>query len=314
MADRGRPLQFGLFLSPRVDMLVNTHLLADIADVEGLDLVGIQDHPYQSRFLDTWPLLTSILCRTGRVRVLPDVGNLPLRPPAVLAKMAATMDLLSHGRFEMALGTGTFWQDIAAMGGEALNPKEAAGALKEAVKVMRLMWSQSETVQFDGRHYQLDGAHPGPAPAHDIQIWLGVGGPRLLEYLGAHADGWIPSNGYYLPEQLPSMQERIDGAALSAGRDPADIVRAYNVIGEISDTAFGAFHGPVSQWVDELTCLALDTGIDTFLFGTPTDDREQAHKFATKVVPAVRAAVQEHRILRNGTSKTIKPQTGRDAR
>ncbi|OBJ71437.1 LLM class flavin-dependent oxidoreductase [Mycobacterium sp. 1274756.6] len=295
MTDYGRPLQFGLFVSPAVDLLDNSFALAEIAD-ESLELIGVQDHPYQAKFLDTWALMPMLLARTRRVRVFPDVASLPLRPPAVLAKTAASLDVISGGRFELALGAGAFWPAIAAMGGADRTPRAAAEALEEAVQVTRLMWSGQRSVRFEGRHYQLAGVHPGPAPAHDMGIWLGVGGPRLLEFLGRSADGWVPSNSYFPPEKLPGMHERIDAGAAAAGRDPASIVRAYNVFGTIGDTpADDPFEGTVEHWVGALTDLAVRTGMDTFLFGTPDDDIGQVRRFATEVVPAVRAAVAERR-------------------
>ena len=76
------------------------------ADRAGLDLVGIQDHPYQRRFLDTWTLISTLVPVTEHIRLFPDVANLPLRPPAMLAKAAASLDVLSAGRVEMGLGRG----------------------------------------------------------------------------------------------------------------------------------------------------------------------------------------------------------------
>lgn len=295
MTDHLRPLQFGLFVTPRADMLDNTLALSALAD-EHLDFVAIQDHPYQAQFLDAWALMATVLARTQRVKVIPDVTSLPLRPPAVLAKTAASLDVISGGRFELALGAGAFWQAIAAMGGPNRTPGEAAQALEEAVEVIRLMWSDQRSVRFHGQHYQLSGVHPGPAPAHDMQIWLGVGGPRMLRFLGAKADGWVPSNSYFPPEKLPTMQRQIDDAATAAGRDPASIVRAYNIFGEVTQAADAEmFHGSVAQWTRELTSLAVETGMDTFLFGTPEDNAAQAAVFANEIAPAVREAVARHR-------------------
>jgi alkanesulfonate monooxygenase SsuD/methylene tetrahydromethanopterin reductase-like flavin-dependent oxidoreductase (luciferase family) len=84
-----------------------------------LDLIGIQDHPYQRRFLDTFALIGDLLARTERLRFFPDVANLPLRQPAMLAKAGASLDVMSGGRFELGLGAGAFWEAIAAMGGPA---------------------------------------------------------------------------------------------------------------------------------------------------------------------------------------------------
>lgn len=295
MTDYGRPLQFGLFVTPRADMLDNTLALAALAD-QHLDFIAVQDHPYQAKFVDSWALMATVLARTQRVKVIPDVASLPLRPPAVLAKTAASLDVISGGRFELALGAGAFWQAIAAMGGPNRTPGEAAQALEEAVEVIRLMWSDQRSVRFQGEHYRLSGVHPGPPPPHDIQIWLGVGGPRMLRFLGAKADGWVPSNSYFPPDKLPAMQRQIDDAALAAGRNPSAIVRAYNIFGAVTRAGDAeAFRGSVAQWTDELTALSVETGMDTFLLGTADDDAAQAAVFADEIVPAVREAVARHR-------------------
>src|SRR5581483_1923067 len=89
------------------------HALDDL----GYDLIGIQDHPYQARHYDALALIAFLLGQTERVRIFPDVANLPLRPPAMLAKQAATLDQLSGCRFELGLGAGAFWEGVRAMGG-----------------------------------------------------------------------------------------------------------------------------------------------------------------------------------------------------
>src|SRR5699024_4040361 len=141
--DYGREVAFGLFPSPGADPESQRALWAQVfaADRGGLDYIGIQDHPYQRRHMDTWMLMATVLARTERVRVFPDVANLPLRPPAVLATSAASLDVLSEGRFELGLGAGGFWEAIEAMGGPRRTPREAADALVEAVEIIRLMWS-----------------------------------------------------------------------------------------------------------------------------------------------------------------------------
>lgn len=295
MVDYGRDLQFGVFISPRSDLLDNSYALAELAD-ESLDFIAIQDHPYQREFLDAWALMSALLMRTKRVRVVPDVANLPLREPAVMAKMAASLDILSGGRMELALGAGAFWDPIVAMGGPRRSPAQAAKALQEAVEVTRLMWSGKRAVSHDAEFYPLKGLHPGPPPVHDMQIWLGVGGPKLLHYLGGHADGWIPSNSHFPPDKLPGMHRRIDAGAAEAGRDPAAVARVYNVFGQISnEPSEDPFNGTVEQWVDTLTSLAVDTGMDSFIFASADDDLEQTRRFAQEVAPAVRDGVARQR-------------------
>ncbi len=121
--DFGRDVRFGYFLIP----YAADPLLATAQEVErrGLDYVAVQDHPYQRRYVDTWTLLSMIAAGTSRVGVFPDVANLPLRPPAVLAKAAASLDLLSGGRVELGLGAGGFWDAIEAYGGPRRDPGAA---------------------------------------------------------------------------------------------------------------------------------------------------------------------------------------------
>ncbi len=294
MPDYGRPIRFGVFPTPEATKLAEVLALARVADESGLEYVGIQDHPYQRRFLDSWMLMATVLAKTERVRVFPDVANLPLRPPAVLAKAAASLDVLSAGRFELGLGAGAFWDAVAAMGGPRRSPGEAVDALTEAIEVIRLMWSDQRSVRFEGRHYRLAGTKPGPPPAHPIGIWLGVGGRRTLALVGRAADGWVPSSGWATPDKLPDMHARIDEAAVGAGRDPAQVARVYNVWGML-DGAGGFLQGGVTQWVDELTELAVVHGMDTFVFGPSQDPVPQLQRFAAEVAPAVRDQVARHR-------------------
>ncbi|QBI54013.1 LLM class flavin-dependent oxidoreductase [Streptomonospora litoralis] len=291
MPDYGNPLRFGVFPAPDADRLDETMATVRAAEHGGLDLVGIQDHPYQRRHLDAWALMATILARTERVSVFPDVANLPLRPPAVMAETAASLDVLSGGRFELGLGAGAFRQAVSAMGGPSRTPPEAAGALEEAVEVIRLMWWQRSSVRYDGRHYRLAGVKPGPPPAHDIGIWLGVGGPRMLAAAGRLADGWVPSSAYFPPEKLPAMAERIDAAAREAGRDPAAVRRIYNVMGTVDGSGAGSFQGPAHAWVEEFTRLAVEVGMDTFVFAPDQGGAAQVERFAAEIAPAVRGEV-----------------------
>jgi alkanesulfonate monooxygenase SsuD/methylene tetrahydromethanopterin reductase-like flavin-dependent oxidoreductase (luciferase family) len=285
--DYGRDVTFGYFLIPNAaDPLLE---VAREIEARGLDWIGIQDHPYQRRFVDTWTLLGAAAAVTTRVGFFPDVANLPLRPPAMMAKAAASLDVLSGGRFELGLGAGNFWDAIAAYGGPRRQPRDALAALEEAISVIRLVWSGERNLRFSGSHYRLAGAHSGPVPVHPIGIWLGVYGPRALQLAGRLADGWLPS----LRGDLTVLAEgsaRLDEAASAAGRNPWDIRRVLNVNGQITDgPKLGLLRGPVDQWVDELTDLAVGYGFDTFIFWGEGDD--QLSRFAEEVVPAVRSQI-----------------------
>ncbi|MGH8951253.1 MAG: LLM class flavin-dependent oxidoreductase [Acidimicrobiia bacterium] len=291
MTDYGREVRFGVFLIPMAD----GDPVAQAVEAErlGLDYVGIQDHPYQRRFVEVFALLSMIAGSTTRIGLFPDVACLPLRPPAVMAKTAASIDVLSGGRFELGLGAGAFWDAIDAYGGTRLSPGESLDALEEAIEVIRKVWSGDRGLRFEGVHYHLSGAHSGPVPSHPIGIWLGVYGPRALGIAGRLADGWVPSLRDDLTT-LSTMSSRLDEAATVAGRDPSEIRRILNISGTITDgPSSGVLRGPVDQWAEELTVLALGHGFDTFI--TSADDPGHLARFAEEVAPTVREMIVTER-------------------
>ncbi len=303
MTDYGRDLEFGASVEPLADPPDWAARIAKAADQAGLDLVGIQDHPYQRRFLDTWTLISTLVPVTERVRFFPDVANLPLRPPAMLAKAAASLDVLSRGRIEMGLGAGAFWDAIEAMDGPRRSPGEAVRSIEEAIKIMRLVWSKEQSLRFDGELYSLKGMRPGPHPVHPIGIWVGAGGPRMLKLVGRLADGWVPSLFWAPPERLPEMHGRIDAGAAEAGRQPEEIKRVYNLSGNIGAEGDDLLEGSVSKWVEQLTRFVLEFGMDTFIYWPSDDHVRQIEVFAGEVAPAVREAVEKERSQR-GTAVT----------
>jgi alkanesulfonate monooxygenase SsuD/methylene tetrahydromethanopterin reductase-like flavin-dependent oxidoreductase (luciferase family) len=295
MADYGHDLLFGTFLPPAAETAAETLRLAVLTEELGLDLVSVQDHPYQGGFLDAWTLLSVVAARTGRVSVFPNVANLPLRPPAVLARAAATLDLLSGGRVELGLGAGAFWDAIAAMGGPRRTAGESVAALEEAIAVLRALWTPGRGVRLDGTYYPLTGSHPGPVPAHPIGIWLGGYRPRMLGLVGRLADGWLPSAPYLPPERLADANARIDAAAVEAGRDPAAVRRLYNIGGTFTGTGDAFLSGPASTWVEQLAELALTEGMSAFVLMVDAGRDDDLRRFAAEVAPAVRDLVAAER-------------------
>ena len=278
-------LALGIFAVPDATDPASTVGQVLAADRSGLDLVGVQDHPYQRRFFDTWTLLAYLAGRTERLRLVPDVVNLPLRLPAVLAKSAASLDLLSGGRVELGLGAGAFWDAIEAMGGPVRTPKQSVDALEEAIVILRGFWSGKRSVSFEGEHYRVKGVHPGPAPAHPIGIWLGAYGPRMLRLTGRLADGWLPSLGdsFISAEDAPRMQAAIDEAARRAGRAPEAIERAVNVVGLGADPA---------GWADQLARIASELRFTTLLVGVPREEPVAfVQRLGEDVAPRVRELV-----------------------
>lgn len=191
--------------------------------------------------------------------MFPDVANLPLRPPAVMAKAAASLDLISGGRFELGLGAGSFWHAISAMGGPSRTPREAGEALAEAIDVVRLMWSEQRSIRYDGTHYGWPAYILGPARRTRSASGSGSAGRRCSPCSAAPPTAGCPQTAI------------TDGPSR------------------------GRFDGPVDQWVDTLTELVVEGGMDTFVFGAADDALGQARRFAEEVAPAARRAVEDHR-------------------
>ncbi|WP_433045505.1 LLM class flavin-dependent oxidoreductase [Dactylosporangium sp. CS-033363] len=295
MTDYGHDLRFGTFLPAEAADAAEALRLAVRTEELGLDMTSLQDHPYQGRFLDTWTQLSVIAAHTERISVFPNVANLPLRPPAVLARAAASLDLLSGGRVELGLGAGGFWDAIEAMGAPRRTPGESLKALEEAIAVIRALWSDERSVRVDGEYYHLKGAHPGPGTAHDIGIWVGAYKPRALAVIGRLADGWLPSSPYVAPELLAESNRRIDEAAEQAGRRPEDIRRLYNIAGSFRGDGREFLQGPPKVWVEQLAELAVSEGMSGFVYMVRAGGDSDLERFATEVVPAVRELVTAER-------------------
>jgi alkanesulfonate monooxygenase SsuD/methylene tetrahydromethanopterin reductase-like flavin-dependent oxidoreductase (luciferase family) len=184
------------------------------------------------------------------------------------------------------------------MGAPALTPGQSIEALEEAIVILRAWWRTAGQLRFRGRYYQLDGAQPGPRPAHPIQIWLGAAKPRALRLTGRKADGWAaPLMNYLPPVEAARSMDVIDEAARAAGRDPAAIRRIYNTPGTFtpstgtpaSDTD-RSITGPPERWAEVLAHLALDLGFATFILLSPPDPA-MLRRFIEDVAPAVRERV-----------------------
>jgi len=299
MPDYGHDLIFGAFITPQNRRPAEVVALAQTAERAGLDLVGFQDHPYHPGFLDTWTLLSYVAAKTERVRLSGYVLNLMMRPPAVLARAAASLDLLSGGRFEMAIGPGESLavEAIGAMGGSPRTPGQSLDALGEAIDIFRGTWDASAPgpLDVDGQYYKVRGAPRGPKPAHDIAIWIPAGGPRGRKLVGRKADGWIAA-GLIMTDPYRELAEGnavIDEAALAAGRDPSAIRRLYDSPGTFGPTRRGYLQGPPEQWVDELLPLAVEHGVSGFTL--VSDDPRAIERYGREVAPALREALARER-------------------
>jgi len=297
-----RTLHFGLNIDPVVDRPAETAALAELADTAELALVAMQDHAYNPRFAETWTVLTAIALRTQRVHVLANVATLALRPPAMLAKAAVTLDRLTGGRVELGLGSGAFLDGIVAMGGPRWSPREAVAALEEALRLCRLLWEKAGTgqpVTYEGRIFRVRDLTFGPAPARPIPLWVGAIKRRAVQLAGELADGITVSTPYVPPDQLPVLNRWVDEGAQRAGRDPSHIRRLYNLLGVLDVPGGRSYRvnrpgflgGPADTWADAIARFA-ELGMDTFIFWPVAGDYvTQARHFVEAVIPRVQATL-----------------------
>ncbi len=267
--------------------------LAQEAERLGFDFVSLPDHPcgpdpsYEATVLMTW-----IAARTSRIKVASRVLAVPFRRPAMLAKLAASLDLLSGGRLILGLGGGYSDPEITALGSPALTPAEKVDGLAEAIQVIRGAWTQPGYSQ-DGRHHTVRNLEMEPRPARQIPVWTGAFGPRSLAVTGRLADGWIPSLGYMRTEDIPAMRHRIDAAAEAAGRPPRDIRGILNLGIRIDLGASpqpGLVAGPVTRVLGQLHDL-LDLGFNGLSFLPAGPDRKaDMRQIAEEIIPVLRSA------------------------
>ena len=221
--------------------------------------------------------MTQLSAATEKIAVMPDVADLQLRPPAMLAKAAASLSVPNGGRVQLAVGGGAPFPDaIASMGVEPRSGRELVDFVAQSIGVL---------------HSGMRGA----------PVWVGAQRPGMLKLIGRQADGWVsPLNIYVPPDEVPAKQQIIDDAAVAAGRDPSEIRRLYNVIGTIGNATRGStgLVGDVRAWTDFLTDAVTDLGFDTFIFWPTHDAVNQLDTFAREVIPAVRSEVEQKRSAR----------------
>jgi alkanesulfonate monooxygenase SsuD/methylene tetrahydromethanopterin reductase-like flavin-dependent oxidoreductase (luciferase family) len=286
-------LQIGLDLSTSAASGADPVADARAAEALGYDFVSASDHPSGSHpTFETWTLLAWVAASTERIQVASRVLGVPYRPPAMVAKMAETLDRLSNGRLILGLGGGFSDDEFRAFGLTVPTPREKIDGLEDAIDIARGLWSQP-SFTYRGAHYQTQDAALEPKPGHHIPIWLGTFGPRALALTGRLADGWIPTLGHALPEQVPAMRERILRGADDAGRDPADITCVYNLqirVGEQPERSPSTVSGSAEAVIERLLSF-VDLGFTAFNFMPVGPDRdEQVERLAREVIPALRTS------------------------
>lgn len=286
-AGGARRLRFGVQLRPE---RVAYRDLADAwreADGLGYDALFTFDHfaPITGALDDPchegWTLLAALAAQTRRAQVGVLVTGNTYRHPAVLAKMAATVDHVSGGRLVLGIGAGWFEPEHRAYGIPFHTPGERARRLGEAVEVIKLLFTR-ERATFDGRYYQLADAplEPKPVQRPYPPILIGGMGPKVLQPIAArHADVWhfFASD----PDETRKIIERFDGLCRSVGRDPAAVEKSVSL-------RDAQLQGSPTEIRDRVRRLA-DAGVGLFIIGLPAPyDRALLKRFADEVMPTLR--------------------------
>jgi F420-dependent oxidoreductase-like protein len=224
-------LRFGLKLSQNatIDELRGVWRLADEA---GFDSCWVMDHfatlgpRDDGAIFETWTMLAAMAQMTTRVRIGCAVVGNTYRHPAVLAKMAVTVDHLSSGRLEFGIGAGWAENEHTMLGLEFGTRNDRADRLEESLQIVRSLWTRPRTT-FEGRHYRLQDAVAEPKPLQQPHppIWIGGSGPkRTLRIAAEHADVWNAAGGS--PQDVAASSAILDRHCADVGRDPSEIRRS----------------------------------------------------------------------------------------
>lgn len=190
---------------------------------------GDPDRPY---YVESWTALAAIAARTSRIRLGHQVTPLPVRHPGFVAKMGATIDLISAGRFVLGLGTGWNGQEYEDYGVPFDRDfKTRYEKTIESIEIIQRLWTSPGPVTYRGDHYRLTDALFWPKPVGRPPMWMGGAGPKVRRLIGERLDGWVPAASQHeglTPELYRSHLDDIRAAARGAGRDPDAVLPAIN--------------------------------------------------------------------------------------
>lgn len=263
------------------------HILPDA--LAHFDSLWIADHFYgfdakTDPFLEAWTTMTWLAARHDRVQLCHHVLGHGYRPPALTAKMAATLQVLSGGRFVLGIGAGWREDEYAAYGYDFPKPSVRFEQLEEVITICRLMWTHDEP-SFTGKHFRIDGAAAPPRPATPPPICIGASGEKIgLPMVGRLADMW---NGSMrgTDDDWRRRLGIVHASAQAAGRDPSSIEVTTTVERSLPESDADS-----AQLVEHLGHLA-SLGVQHFVmdFGNPTST-EPVHRFAEQVIGVLRDA------------------------
>jgi F420-dependent oxidoreductase-like protein len=311
-------MKFGLFTTLTLTTWDDTLALWRYADQAGWDAACVTDHFMPNTAdkvgdaLECWTALAALATQAKRMRIGTIVSGNTYRHPAVVAKMATNVDIISGGRLICGMGAGWQENEHRAYGIDFFTVKERLERLDEACHVLKALWTEPKAT-FKGRYYQLDDAPlmPKPVQRPHPELMIGGGGEKVtLRIAARHADHWNVWGG---PETLQHKGKILDGHCTALGRDPRRILRSANMPFLISEdrgaitrleqtyiARLGAdpekardtvLAGPVAEVRDKLSRLR-DAGVGMLWIPTffiPRDSRQaQLNRFLAEIAPAFR--------------------------
>jgi F420-dependent oxidoreductase-like protein len=314
-----RHISFGIQTAHQVPSLDDLVQLWQEAETWGYDTMWLNDHIMQfgkedGPAYDAWALLAALAEKTSRVRLGVLVTDNNFRYPAILAKMATTVDILSKGRLEMGMGGGWFQREHEAYGIAFPSDKERLARLEEALQVLKALWTQDEA-SFSGKYYQLNKAHFVPKSVQKPYPPITIGGQgekRTLPLVAKYADKWSLPAGF-TPEKMAEKVKKLEKACAKVQRDCSGMDKSYQTFLVFSpdqakiDLAvqqLTRYYKNMTQDEAKRTIIAgtnaedirkqiqgfIDAGITHFIFTVRSQpyDREGLKRFAQEVMPMFR--------------------------
>lgn len=225
--------------------------VANAIEAAGYESLWVYDHfhtvpvPTQEVTYEAWTLMAALGATTSSVRLGQMCTCNSYRPPAYLAKVAASIDVITNGRLEMGIGAGWYEHEYTGYGYPFPKPSVRIGQLREAVEIMRALWTDDE-VDYDGEFYKLDGAICSPKPVQEphIPLWIAGGGEKLTLRVAAKYASY--TNFASTPEEFTHKSDILAAHCKDVGTDFSAIVRSTNLTMICAPT-----EAEVSERIDE---------------------------------------------------------------
>jgi alkanesulfonate monooxygenase SsuD/methylene tetrahydromethanopterin reductase-like flavin-dependent oxidoreductase (luciferase family) len=266
-----------------------------------LELVGPQvdslwfvDHVQfgDSPLLEGWTALTYLCAEYPQFQVGHMVLCQSFRNPALLAKMAATLQYLSQGRFTFSIGAGWHEEEYRAYGYEFPPAGARVDQLEEALQIVRALWTEKK-VTYKGRYFSVNDAYCEPKPDPVPPILIGGTGSRMLNLIARYADGW--NAAWISPEEYRQLGALLDQKCRNLGRDPSQIQRSWfgrcvcvDSEKEASMLQGRGLLGTPEQIVEQLQ-VYIQLGIQYFMLGSRSlSDMTTVELLAREVLPKIK--------------------------